>query len=118
MECERGEQTYRAAGQSFCHFRERVVLSDWRIRHSIETPPCSFHNAAAQKTQEVFSRDACCFDVPWAQDTMMLGQSRNPRFNRLLQYVIILLELNTFCNLRNALASIQNTVHLESFLDQ
>jgi hypothetical protein len=66
MEYECGEQTHRAIWQSLCHFRQRVVLSDWGIRHSIETPPCSFHNAAAQKTQEVFSRDACGFDIAWA----------------------------------------------------
>jgi hypothetical protein len=114
MEYERGEQTHRAIRQSLCHLRQRVVLSDWGIRHSIETPPCSFHNAAAQKPQEVFSRDACGFDVTWAQDAMMLGQSRNPRLNRVLQYVIILLNLNTFCNLSGALASVPNTVHLVS----
>jgi hypothetical protein len=32
----------------------------------------------------------------------MPGQSRNPRLNRLLQYVIILLKLNTFCNSSDA----------------
>ena len=39
----------------------------------------------------------------------MLGQSRNPRLDWLLQYVIMLLKLNTFCNLHDTSANAQNT---------
>jgi hypothetical protein len=90
MEDERRQKAHRRIRQSLGNLRNRVVLGDWGIRHSIETPPRSFHNAAAQKAQEVFPRDTSGFNVAWPQDAMMLGESRNPRFDCLLQYVISL----------------------------
>jgi hypothetical protein len=73
MENERGQKTYRCLGQSLGNFRQRVELRDWGAGHAIETAPRSLDNAAAQKTQEVFPRDARRLNVARAQHAVLLG---------------------------------------------
>jgi hypothetical protein len=67
-----------------------MVLSDGRIRQSIESTARSLEDAPSHKTKKVFPGQAGRLDIARTEHAELLRESGDPGFKRLLQYVIIL----------------------------